>query len=357
MVGPLGIDGISKAELARHRVCAVLFWEAGWKEKKYFKFVEERIKDGRRPGLVGGTRFKSSIIISLKLTKEDRHEHSQKNREPQWVNFGVSTGVSMKTINLMVSMFFLGILIFISVANAQPDPAIKDREQCTLEKLRAAAQYLACRLQSDQSKCANKVSQEFDRAEMKYGSACPTTGDVSDFIQQHIPITDRILLQLTGVRYVDNGDGTVSDTQTGLTWEKKDDSGGIHDKDNFYSLSATGSLPDGTAYTVFLPTLNKNTSTDGNTTITGCFAGHCDWRLPTISELQTILLQPCATSPCIDPVFGIISTWAYWSGTSDDPSVDPTGLWAWQVLFQQPGYSYNGVKTETRPVRAVRSGF
>lgn len=32
--------------------------------------------------------------------------------------------------------------------------------------------------------------------------------------------------------YTDNGDGTITDNVTGLMWEKKDDSGGIHDKDN-----------------------------------------------------------------------------------------------------------------------------
>ncbi len=32
--------------------------------------------------------------------------------------------------------------------------------------------------------------------------------------------------------YTDNGDGTVTDNQTGLTWEKKSDDGSIHDKDD-----------------------------------------------------------------------------------------------------------------------------
>jgi hypothetical protein len=36
--------------------------------------------------------------------------------------------------------------------------------------------------------------------------------------------------------YTDNDDGTVTDHNTGLMWEKKDDSGGIHDKDNSCTL-------------------------------------------------------------------------------------------------------------------------
>ena len=75
---------------------------------------------------------------------------------------------------------------------------------------------------------------------------------------------------MTGPRFADNGDGTISDAQTGLMWEKKDDAVGIHDKDNSYSWSSTGTA-DGTAFTIFLPTLNTPP----------CFAGHCDWRLPT----------------------------------------------------------------------------
>jgi len=69
---------------------------------------------------------------------------------------------------------------------------------------------------------------------------------------------------------------------------------------------------------MFLGTLNNGTSTDG-TTSNGCFAGHCDWRLPTIVELQTLLLQPypCRTSPCIDQaVFAPTVALGYSSATT-----------------------------------------
>jgi len=35
--------------------------------------------------------------------------------------------------------------------------------------------------------------------------------------------------------YTDNGDGTITDNNTRLMWEKNDDSGGIHDQDNGYT--------------------------------------------------------------------------------------------------------------------------
>src|SRR5262249_32070000 len=35
--------------------------------------------------------------------------------------------------------------------------------------------------------------------------------------------------------YVDNGDGTISDTRTGLMWEKLSDDASIHDKDAMYT--------------------------------------------------------------------------------------------------------------------------
>ena len=114
------------------------------------------------------------------------------------------------------------------------------------------------------------------------------------------------------VRFTDNGDGTISDAQTGLMWEKKGDLDNVpiacpsavacpdpHDADNQYTYSAgspTG--PPGTAFTVLLAQLNAG----------GGFAGHTDWRLPTREELQTIADYGDASTPIVPTVFDTACT-------------------------------------------------
>ena len=158
----------------------------------------------------------------------------------------------------------------------------------------------------------------------------------------------------TNTRFVDPNDGTIIDNQTGLVWEKKTDDGSIHDLDDFYHWSATSTAPDGPAFTVFLGTLNNGTSGPG-TTSEGCFADHCDWRLPTIVELATILLEPnpCGTNPCIDPIFGPTVSSSYWASTSLD--TDPN--FAWMIIFNSGPVSFIDKNTAVVFVRAVRGGL
>ena len=163
---------------------------------------------------------------------------------------------------------------------------------------------------------------------------------------------DPVACGVSTARYVDNGDGTVTDTQTGLMWEQKVAGSGFpHGVDLIFQWSSTGTDPDGGAFTSFLGELNKCTSVDGSS-VTGGFASHCDWRLPSIVELQTILLAPfrCGPSPCIDPIFGPTAASVYWS--SSTLANVPAGAWA--VSFVS-GLDVD-VKSSRLFVRAVRGG-
>jgi uncharacterized protein DUF1566 len=170
-------------------------------------------------------------------------------------------------------------------------------------------------------------------------------------------------------RFIDNGDGTISDTTTGLMWEKKTGSfhGGTncfgpasckdaHSVNNRYTWSDIGNTPDGSAFTQFLYALNQDVSKTGDNSL-GCFANHCDWRLPEIEELEGIIdlnVPRCCSGiglACIDPIFGPTVTGDYESATTESGS--PTS--AWFVNFCT-GNSNPGSKRFDFYVRAVRGG-
>jgi hypothetical protein len=163
-------------------------------------------------------------------------------------------------------------------------------------------------------------------------------------------------------RFCDNGDGTITDNQTGLMWEKKvsldDAPGGLHDADNHYvwaglcitnegagpycqatadAAAACSAHVDGTATacgqctgtgTCLEPGTNLPALTiwDWITQLNGGagFAGHTDWRVPKISEIVAINESPAfnlkdCSMGCTDilsPTCSCTGELWYWSATA-----------------------------------------
>ncbi|MCH2170928.1 DUF1566 domain-containing protein [Myxococcota bacterium] len=133
------------------------------------------------------------------------------------------------------------------------------------------------------------------------------------------------------------GDGTVADLRHGLLWEQKrgepggevfcgwvpggcPDPHGVDQRYTWAGSKADRNPEKSGAHGDFLATLNGHQDLP-------CFADHCDWRLPTVSEWKTILVGPdagtgqekvCVSVPCIDAGFpdgGRTSAGGYWSQT------------------------------------------
>src|SRR5438034_488520 len=109
-----------------------------------------------------------------------------------------------------------------------------------------------------------------------WGCELPATGQTTcwDSNGNVIPCAgtgqDGELREGAPLAYVDNGDGTVTDVNTALMWEKLSHDGTVHDDHNGYTWA--------TAVAGHVATLN-----------TTSFAGHDDWRLPNVRELQSIV--------------------------------------------------------------------
>jgi hypothetical protein len=133
-------------------------------------------------------------------------------------------------------------------------------------------------------------------------------------------------------RFTDNGDGTVTDRCTGLMWQKE-----TADV-NGDGVSDWASFCDALAYCEDLS-----------------FAGHDDWRLPNIRELQSII-DYGRRAPAIDPVFGAFAEASYWSSTHYGPGGDL----AWEVLLGDGDGDDGVVRTQRKSglsyIRAVRTG-
>jgi hypothetical protein len=79
------------------------------------------------------------------------------------------------------------------------------------------------------------------------------------------------------------------------------------------------------------------------------YAGHSDWRIPNVRELQSIV-DYGRSLPVIDPIFGPTAAGLYWSSTTFHT---PDG--AWNVGFDDGSVGANEKGLDFH-VRAVRGG-
>ena len=160
-------------------------------------------------------------------------------------------------------------------------------------------------------------------------------------------------------RYADNGNGTVTDYDTALQWEKKDGADGVannsnpHDVDNVYH--STQFMGIGFGFLDLLNDCGSGVIEGYNGVVTGGFAGQCDWRLPTTPELSTLLVEPapCGVSPCIDAVFGPTISGFYWATTIFETNTS----YAWSVSFADGQVLLAERSSDSVTSRAVRRAF
>jgi hypothetical protein len=176
------------------------------------------------------------------------------------------------------------------------------------------------------------------------GQTTAYPADKNDGISGPVAVPDDGTLQRGAtLRYKVLKNGTIKDLNTGLIWEMKCSAcGGLHDVDNTYVWSGNG-----TQETIWdwLEDINAEGGTG--------YAGHNDWRIPNVRELQSIVDYQ-GSLPAIDPIFGPTARSGYWSSTT----VAGDSSLAWPVGFGDGGGGLVMPFDKSRGlfVRAVRGG-
>jgi hypothetical protein len=131
-------------------------------------------------------------------------------------------------------------------------------------------------------------------------------------------------------RFVNNGDGTVSDTITGITWKR-----------------CSEGLSGATCETGIAATFTWQGALQA--AATSSFAGKNDWRLPNIKELGSIVERQCTMPAINEIVFPATPTMSFWSSSpfAENPK------FAWNVYFPY-GISDGNDKNYQFFVRLVR---
>ena len=149
---------------------------------------------------------------------------------------------------------------------------------------------------------------------------------------QAVPCQNNIPASNPDSVYIDEGDGTVTDSRTGLMWKQCAE--GLSGA-NCQTGSAQG-----------FTWANALTHAEAST-----FAGYTDWRLPNVKELSS-LVEDCRVSPSINTnLFPNTPSSYFWSGS---PYASGSNR-AWIVYFNG-GDAYHLNRSGSSRVRLVRGG-
>ena len=137
-------------------------------------------------------------------------------------------------------------------------------------------------------------------------------------------------------RYRDLGDGTLLDTRTGLQWMR------CALGQRWNGQTCAGEAREWTWYKLNDQVRGINQQ--------GGYAGHTDWRVPTIDELKTLIVEGAKPAIDLEAFSGTACMW-FWSSS---PAAG-YAYYAWYVDFRD-GYVDYGSKDDVECVRLVRGG-
>ncbi|WPD22251.1 MAG: DUF1566 domain-containing protein [Candidatus Electrothrix scaldis] len=157
----------------------------------------------------------------------------------------------------------------------------------------------------------------------------------------------------------------VKDNVTGLTWEVKTDDSGLHDKDDEYTWYNTDSTNNGGfvgyaqqsgnscyGYDSGDPATYCNTQDYVNRVNAAGWCGASDWRVPTRTELESIVIYDHYSFTLDTDFFVHAVNSFFWSSSPYAYNINYT----WCVSFANGLSSYDNYRSSSYAVRLVRGG-